>query len=113
MKIIITETFEKNFLKEFKKYNFKLENFVEILRKTNLINLKEPYFKIKLSLNNVSLRWIVIKNDIWKIIPVFIVLKKNKVLWDNLVLNKKVLEKIDSLMWKMSKDFEENDFEEY
>ncbi len=113
MKIIITETFSKLFSKEFKNYNFELENLVEILKKTKLINLKDPYIKVKLTLNKVSLRWIVIKNDNDSIIPIFMTLKKNKIIGDNLVLNKKVLEKINNLLWKMSKDFEKSDIREY
>ena len=113
MKIIITQTFEKWFFKEFKKYNFTLLNFINTLKKTKQICLKEPYFKIKINLDWVSLRWIFIKNDIWNIIPLFLILKKNKNIWSNLVLNKKVLEKIDILFEKMIKDFKKGNFNEY
>jgi len=113
MKIIITQTFEKNFIKDFKKYNFDLTKFIQVLKKTNQISLKSPYFKIKIFLDWVSIRGISVINDIWNIIPIFIVLKKDKKIWENIVLNKVVLEKINMLLWKMTEDFNNWDYKEY
>jgi len=113
MKVIITKIFQQNFDKDFKKYNFDLNTFVEVLKKTKQITLKSPYFKIKIFLDWVSIRWISMINDIWNIIPIFIVLKKDKKIWENIILNKIVLEKIDTLMSKMIKDFNKWDYMSY
>jgi len=51
MKVIITKTFQQNFDKDFKRYNFDLNTFVEVLKKTKQITLKSPYFKIKIFLD--------------------------------------------------------------
>ena len=113
MKIILTNSFQENFEKEFKNYNFQIAKFVAQLKKVKLINLDKPYCKVKIRLNWIPLRWIVIFNDIWNMIPVYFVLKKDKTTWENLSLTKTVLVKLDSLLWIYSWEFANNNFKTY
>ncbi len=83
------------------------------LKETKLINLKNPYFKIKTYINWLSLRWIWIFTDSKTLIPILFVLKKDKKYWENLVLDKEILNKINNLFWKYSLDFEKWDFTEF
>ncbi len=78
MKIILSKKFIKDFENEFKKYWIKYEDLVIKLKETKVINLKNPYFKIKTYINWISLRWIWIFNDKNTLIPLFFVLKKIK-----------------------------------
>jgi len=79
MKIIITNRFEKEYLKNFKKY-FSTKDLVLDLKnkKHTFVSLHDPFFKIKNKLNLVDFRGVVafMKNN--KIIPLFIFLKKDK-----------------------------------
>jgi hypothetical protein len=52
MNIILTNYFVKNFKKEFRKFNFSIGELVDELKKAKTINLKKPYSKVKIKLNN-------------------------------------------------------------
>lgn len=106
MKTILTKSFITDFEKHFKKYSIGHNDLVIKLKKTKIIKLKNPYFKIKTQLNWVELRWIWIFNDEKNLIPIFFVLKKEKIYWENLILNKEVLQKINNLLFSYSKDFQ-------
>ena len=51
MKIILTKTFINDFKKQFKKYNLSINELVINIKETKLINLKNPYIKIKVQIN--------------------------------------------------------------
>lgn len=78
MKIIITDTFDKKFLNKLKKYFSVLELVKELQKEKINISLKNPFYKIKLKLNGVSFRGVIllVLND--KIIPLMLYLKKDK-----------------------------------
>lgn len=106
MKVILTKTFINDFEKQFKKYWINHNNLVLKLKQTKVINLQNPYFKIKTQINWVDLRWLWIFNAEKSLIPLFFVLKKDKKYWENLILNKEILEKVNNIFSKFSLDFE-------
>lgn len=79
MKIILSKKFIENFETEFKKYWINHQDLVIKLKETKIINLKDPYFKIKTYINWISLRWIWIFNNEKTLVPLFFVLKKDGV----------------------------------
>lgn len=106
MKIILSKQFITDFENEFKKYSINHNDLVLKLKEINIIKLKNPFFKIKTNINWISLRWIWVLNDKESLIPIFLVTKNNKKFWENLILSKEVLEKVNNLFFKYSKDFE-------
>jgi len=112
MTIRITKTFEKQFQKLFQKSNFTIQDFINLIQQTKVIQLEQSFIKIKIQTQQYSLRGLwVIKSNI--LIPFFIVKKNNKLRWDNLVLNKATLQKINILMWKFQRDFENRNYKDY
>ena len=113
MKIILSNNFIIDFNKEFKKYWVNHLNLISKLKETKMINLKNPYVKIKTYINKISIRWIWIINDKWTLIPVYFVLKSNKKDWENLILDKATLNKINTIFWKYSLDFNNMNYKEF
>ena len=113
MKIILTKSFIKDFEKDFKNYNLTYQDLVFKLKTTKIINLVNPFIKFKITIKWISLRWIGIINDNNKTIPIFFVLKKDKKYWENLVLNKEILQKINNKFTVYSKDFDSWDIIEF
>jgi len=113
MNIVLTNTFILEFKKKFRKNNFSINKFVNKLKKEKILKLQYPFFKVKLNMNNIAVRWIVFLNINNKVIPVFFVLKKDKKYWENLLLDKNVKSKINLLMEKFQKDFKDKNFIEY
>jgi len=107
MKIILRKTFINDFDNEFKRYSINHIDLIKKLKETNLINLKNPYVKIKTYINWISIRWIWILNEEKTLVPVFFVLKKEKKIWENLVLDKSILLKINNLFAKYYDDFQQ------
>lgn len=112
MKIIITDTFSKNFLNKLKKY-FSIWELVDELKKEKInIKLKDPFYKIKLKLNLVDFRGVVLLVFDDKIVPLMLYLKKDKQNWENIIWSKykaKILENQN----KISKDLEDWKFKIY
>lgn len=106
MKIILTKSFIQDFDKDFKNYNINHIDLILKLKSTKIINLTNPFIKFKITVKKISLRWVWIINDNNKIIPIFFVLKKDKKYWENLVLNKDILQKINNKFSIYSKDFD-------
>ncbi len=113
MKIILSKNFIQDFEKDFKNYNLTYQDLVLRLKSTKIINLVNPFIKFKITIKWVSLRWIWIVNDNNKIIPIFFVLKKDKKYWENLVLNKEILQKVNNKFVVYSKDFDRWDIIEF
>lgn len=82
MKIIITDYFEKKEYKFLSKY-FSLNDFCTKLKKTQLIYLKEPYFKLKFYLWWIAFRWVILVTKSWNLVPLMISLKKDRD-WENI-----------------------------
>jgi len=78
MNVILTESFLKKYKKDFRKYNFKISDLLKELKNVKLITLKQPYYKVKFKINTISIRGVVFLNINNKILPVFLVLKKDK-----------------------------------
>lgn len=110
MKIILSKKFIIDFENDFKKYWINHQELVLKLKETKIINLKNPYFKIKTYINWISLRWIGVFNDKNTLVPLFFVLKKDKRFWDNLTLNKEIFEKINNLFLRYWSDFDKWEF---
>lgn len=106
MKIILSKQFITDFENNFKKYSINHRDLILKLKETKIINLKNPYVKIQTYVNWISIRWIWILNEEKILVPLFFVLKKDKRYWDNLILDKETLEKINNLFLKYSSDFE-------
>lgn len=113
MKIILSNQFIIDFENDFKKYWISYQWLVLKLKETKIINLKNPYFKIKIYINWISLRWIWIFNNKNTVVPLFFVLKKDKKFWDNLILNKVILNKINKLFERYWEDFNKWNFIEF
>lgn len=113
MKIILAKSFIQDFEKDFKNYNLSYEDLVSKIKSTKIINLVNPFIKFKITIKWVNLRWIGIINDNNKIIPIFFVLKKDKKYWENLILNKEVLQKINNKFAVYSHDFDSWDIIEF
>lgn len=111
--VIMTHTFIKNFQKDFRKFWFLISDLAFELKKQDYIRLKHPIYKSKFKFNQIAIRWIIFFENEWKIIPTFFVLKKDKKGWNNLILDKETLEKINILFWKISIDIKNKNFTEY
>jgi len=111
MKIIITSSFKKQFFKDFKNHNIEIETFVNKLKILKPIFLKYPFYKTKFDICWVSFRGIVVINDLWNMLPLFFVLKKDKKLWENIILDKETLIKINILFQRYSHDLDNWDYE--
>ncbi len=85
MNIIITKRFEDKYLKYLLK-NFSKEVFIKMLKEKNhtFISLHQPYFKIKNTINSISIRWILLILEEDNIVPLMIFLKKDKKYWENI-----------------------------
>jgi hypothetical protein len=75
--------------------------------------LKIPYFKVKFKLNKLSVRWVVLVNYNNLILPIYIVLKKDKKHWENLILDKDLKNIIDKLSKEIEIDLINKDFIKY
>ncbi len=87
MTIIISKTFKKKYLEKLSKY-FSIDDFVWKIWKTKMINLKYPHFKIKLKINLVDFRWVVLIKKEKYFIPLILCLKKDKNCWENIIWSK-------------------------
>jgi len=113
MNIILTYTFIVHFKKKFRKNHFLIKDLIASLSKQKFLKLNYPFFKVKLFLNNTSIRWIVLLKDKDKIIPMFFVLKKEKDIWNNIILDKKIKNKLNILMEKYENDFKNWNYVKY
>ncbi len=104
MNVIFTHSFLKKFKKDYRSYNFSILELAIKLKRTQYLKLEEPFHKVKLKLNNVAIRWIVLLSIKDKILPIYIVLKKDKKYWNNLIFNKK----IEQLLHKLAIDIEKD-----
>lgn len=66
------------FKKDFRKYNFSIDELVVKLKKQTPTSLDFPFYKVELFLNGVAIRGIVVLNDNKKPIPLIFFLKKEK-----------------------------------
>lgn len=114
MEILITNNFKKDFLKLLK-YEAFLEDFIQLLKEKNhkFIDLKYPYKKFKYKIGNISLRSILFMKIENKIIPIFIVKKSNKRLWNNIILNSNFEELLRNKLILMYEDLNNWDFISY
>ncbi len=109
MKIVITNTFKKDFLKIF--LHEKMINiFINKLKESNLIYLNSNIFKFKFHIRTLSVRWILLVNINDKYIPILIVKKSDKQFWQNLVFDKKLENKLLTIIPKIENDILENNF---
>jgi hypothetical protein len=97
MRIIITNSFKKDFLKILQ-FNSFIDDFILLLKtkKHKFIDLKSPYKKFKYKIWNIHLRSILFYSFENKIIPIFIAKKSDKINWKNLILDwyfEKIIEK--------------------
>ncbi len=86
--VIISQSFKQDFLKLF--HQSLLIELVNKLNQASLINLKTPYKKFKLNLNQVATRGVAVIVFENKIVPIFIVKKSNKQYGNNLIINKEI-----------------------
>ena len=85
MKIIITDSFKTKYKKIFNLIDiYKLS---EKIKAYKLINLKYPYFKLKLSIWNIAIRWILLKTKWWNLVYLILCLKKDKNCWYNMIFD--------------------------
>jgi len=87
LKVFISETFKKKYDKIVQN-NFSMQYFVNKLIDSNQIwkiYLKRPYWKLKIKIWNIHLRWVYryIEDKI-VIIPVLLNKKSDKKLWNNI-----------------------------
>lgn len=110
MKIIITKTFLKDFKEVFYDEKF-LFVFLRKLKETKLIFLTDELYKFKFYIKTISVRWVLFVNIDNMFIPILLVKKSDKNIWENLILNKFIKEIIDTKLWKMWKDLQNWDYE--
>lgn len=110
MNVIFTDSFLKKFKKDYRKYNFSISELAVKLKKTEYLQLDEPFCKVKLKLNNVAIRWIVLLNINNSVLPVYIVLKTDKKYWNNLIINKEVEEILEKLAKEIEIDLKNNNY---
>lgn len=89
MKILITNSFLKDFEKTIKLKNW-LNIFLQKLKESNIFRLNDETKKFKFYISNISVRGIVFINEYNIGIPILIVKKSDKKYWSNLVLNKEI-----------------------
>jgi hypothetical protein len=113
MKIIITNTFKKDYYKFIWKnvncWLFRISSVIHKVILTQKIFLKRPYLKLKFNFCNKAVRLLIInKKDV--IIPIFITDKNDKKYWYNMIWKN-----ISSLAKKLSEkfylDIEKNNFD--
>jgi len=115
MKILVSNILSKE-LSKFFQSDKTLNIFLNKLKrqKPELIYLKRPYVKIKVSLFDISFR-IIAKydknNDI--LVLIFVKNKTNKTFWENIFWNKDLEEKINFRIEKISDDIENNNYKLY
>ncbi len=111
MKVIITQSFEKNHLKKYKKY-FSKQELVKSLKdkQQSLITLHEPFFKYKNNIKTVAFRGVVFVSTNNALIPLCFFLKKDKQYGNNITwqTTKEMIEKEFS---NALKDLENGNFE--
>jgi len=94
MKIILTDSTKKNFLKICNELDLLIKKIKSVLFKKG-IYIKRPYLKIKINLCNKALRLVwKYEKDIWIFLLIVILEKKNKNLWENIrwdTINKTIL----------------------
>ena len=110
MKIIITKTFLKDFKEVFYDEKF-LNIFLKKVNETKLIFLTDELYKFKFYIKTISIRWIIFINIDNIFIPILLVKKSDKNIWENLILNKSIKQIIDTKFWKMWKDLQNMDYE--
>lgn len=112
MRIIISKSFNKKYLQKLSKY-FSVWDFSKCLLKNRKdILLKYPHIKIKLQINSVAFRWVILIQEEKYIIPLIFCPKKDKQCGDNIIWNK--YEKIIlSMQEKVLEDIEGKDYEVY
>ena len=108
MKVIITKSFEKDFLKILKYKTF-LVDFSKLLKDKSykFIDLKYPYKKFKYKISNISLRTILLCNLDNNIIPIFIAKKSNKKDWYNIILDQQFEFLLEKRLLNIKKDMKE------
>lgn len=113
MNIILTNSFIKKFKKDFRKYHFSIYELINQLKKSKPLNLEKPYSKVKLKLNNISIRWIVLININNKLLPIYLVLKKDKTKWENLLIDKDIDKILKKILLEINEDLKTQNFIEY
>jgi len=114
MRIVITKTFEKDFIKVLKYRNF-LNDFSDLLKKKShtFIDLKDPYKKFKYKIWNISLRSILFFSFENKIIPIFIAKKSDKKDWYNIILDNRFNDILKQKLLLVKDDIQKWNFEIY
>jgi hypothetical protein len=99
MKVVITDRFNTEYLSVFAKY-FKKLDFVNELRnkRHKMIVLHIPFLKFKNNVNLISIRWVLVENKDWTLIPLFVFFKKDKRYWED-------------LRWDLDKKFIKQEFQ--
>lgn len=110
MKIIITKTFLKDFKEVFYDEKF-LWIFFRKLKEKKLIFLTDKLYKFKFYIKTISVRWVIFINVNNVFIPILLVKKSDKNIWENLILNKSIKEIIDTKLLKMWKDLKSWDYQ--
>ena len=114
--IKVAQSFQQVFEKEFRKQWIDIHMLIKKLNTIPLIGLRSPFVKIKCYLWGFPVRGIALckpKKNVFLIVPLFIVKKTDKQRWDNIILSKKVLQKIDNLLHLYQSEFEQGKYKEY
>jgi hypothetical protein len=85
MRVIISNSFKKNYLHDIQK-QCNQHDFITFLKQKQhtFIWLHHPYFKIKGNIKGISIRWVLFLFESDTIIPLMVFLKKNKKYWENI-----------------------------
>ena len=110
MNIIITKNFKKDFNKIFK-WNKDIASFSLKLKKTQIINLDNPFKKYKFSFLNINVRWILLFEINNNYLPIFIVKKSDKKFWMNLIITNSIKKILELNYLKAIEDIKNWDFE--
>lgn len=115
MKILVSYTTEKELNKIINSDNAKIV-FFNKLKNINpeLIYLKRPYVKIKVSLFNIAFRIIwKFKKINWILVLIFVLKKVDKNFWENIIWNKRLENRIDFKLGKINEDIEKWNYKLY
>jgi len=110
MHIIITDSFKKRYKKILLLVDLiKLTNKIKII---NLILLKYPYLKLKITIWWIAIRGVLLKTKWWNWVFLIICLKKDKNCWYNLTFDS-IKKEIEYMEIKVLEDIKNKNFEKY
>ena len=115
MKILLTQTVEKELIKTFSSQK-SVDFFIKKIKENNqdTIYIQRPFVKIKVGVFWLSLRVVWEYRKVWgQLVIILIIKKSDKRYWNNLLWSKEIKQKVCWTLWKIAKDISLNNYKIY